>query len=383
MSSDHQNWSPSTLAAQALHVIDRATGSVVPGIHPASTFARDSEYGLRGATSYAREDNPTTRIVEEVLAALDGGPDALLFNAGLSATAAFFETVRSGSHVVTPQIMYHGLQDWLRRLSSLRGIDVTFFDQTDGDALSNAIQPGKTKVVWIETPVNPTWDVIDIEASAILAHDVGALLAVDCTVSPPCTTRSIELGADIVFHSATKYLGGHSDLIAGALVCARKDALWEEIRDVRKLTGGILGPFDAWLLLRGIRTLYLRYERASQSASEIARHFSHHPKVKKVLYPGLETHPGHRIAARQMRHGFGGMMSILVDGDGAAAKRVATRTKILIPATSLGGVESLIEHRKSVEGPHSIVPDNLLRLSIGIEDVRDLISDLEQALECV
>lgn len=383
MSSDPQNWSPSTLAAQALHVIDRTTGSVVPGIHPASTFARDADYRLLGATSYARDENPTTRIVEEVLAALDGGPDALLFNAGLSATAAFFETIRSGSHVVAPRVMYHGLQDWLRRLSELRGIDVTFFDQADDQALSNAIQPGKTTVVWIETPVNPTWDVIDIEASAKLAHDAGALLAVDCTVSPPCTTRALELGADIIFHSATKYLGGHSDLIAGALVCARKDALWDEIREVRKLTGGILGPFDAWLLLRGIRTLYLRYERASQSALEIARRFSGHPRVAQVLYPGLETHPAHEIAARQMRHGFGGMMSILVDGDAASAKRVATATRIFIPATSLGGVESLIEHRKSVEGPHSVVPDNLLRLSIGIEDVKDLIADLDQALECV
>lgn len=381
MSTDTKNWSPRTLAAQALHIIDQATGAVVPAIHPASTFARDADYGLIGSTSYAREENPTTRIVEQVLAELDGGADALLFNAGLSATSTFFETVPSGAHIVAPRIMYHGLQDWLRRISERRGIDLTLFDQTDPNALAEAIQPGKTAVVWIETPINPTWDILDIEATARLAHDAGALLAVDGTVTPPCTTRALELGADIVFHSATKYLGGHSDLIAGALVTAKSDDLWDEVRKVRKMTGGILGPFDAWLLLRGIRTLFLRYERASENALAIAKHFANDPRIERVLYPGLESHPGHEIARKQMQGGFGGMMSILVKGDAATAKRVASTTRLFMPATSLGGVESLIEHRKTVEGPHSIVPETLLRLSIGIEDAKDLIDDLEQALD--
>ena len=208
---------------------------------------------------------------------------------------------------------------------------------------------------------------IDIKQAAEIAHAAGAILAADCTVSPPCTTRALELGADIVFHSATKYLGGHSDLVAGALVTREQNALWEEIALVRKLTGGILGPFDAWLLLRGMRTLFIRYERASANALALARHFEGHEKIERVLYPGLESHPGHAIASTQMKDGYGGMLSILVAGDSEAAKRVATATKLFLPATSLGGVESLIEHRKTVEGPHSIVPGNLLRLSIGIE----------------
>jgi len=383
MAQKNDNWTRSTLAAQALHLINEATGAVVPGIEPASTFARGQDYEPRGGFNYARYTNPTTQATEKVLAALDVGMDALAFNAGMSAVVSLFETVRSGQHIVAPRVMYHGGQDWLRRLSETRGIELTLFDQTQEGALEEAIRPGKTAVLWIETPVNPTWDVIDIEKAAEAAHGAGAIMAVDSTVAPPCTTRALELGADIVFHSATKYLGGHSDLTAGALICAQDNALWDEIKQVRKLTGGILSPFDAWLLLRGMRTLFVRFERASENAMAIARALSDHPKVVQVLYPGLESHPGHEIAKKQMSGGFGGMMSILVDSDAEGAKRVATATRLFIPATSLGGVESLIEHRKSVEGPHSVVPPNLLRLSVGIEDKGDLIADLEQALKAI
>ncbi|GAB4236745.1 MAG: cystathionine gamma-synthase [Methyloligellaceae bacterium] len=383
MTSSTDNWARSTLAVQALHKINEATGAVVPGIEPASTFARGPGYELIGATSYARYTNPTARIVEEVLTAIEGAADALVFNAGMAATTCAFETLRSGQHVVAPQIMYHGGQDWLRRISETRGIGLTFFDQTREGALEEAVRPGETALVWVESPVNPTWDVIDIAHAAAVAHAAGAILIADCTVAPPCTTRALGLGADIVFHSATKYLGGHSDVVAGALATREKNERWEEIGLVRKLTGGILGPFDAWLLLRGMRTLFLRYERASANALALARHFENHPKIERVLYPGLESHPGHEIAKRQMTEGFGGMLSILIDGDEAQAKRVASSVRLFLPATSLGGVESLIEHRKTVEGPHSLVPPNLLRLSIGIEDVRDLIADLEQALEAL
>ena len=381
MAHNNDNWNRSTLAAQALHLINEATGAVVPGIEPASTFARGDSYEPMGGFNYARYTNPTAQVTEKVLAALDGGADALAFNAGMAAVISLFETVRTGQHIVAPQIMYHGGQDWLRHLSETRGIALTLFDQTQDGALEEALRPGETAVLWIETPVNPTWDVIDIESAAKAAHDAGAILAVDSTVAPPCTTRALEFGADIVFHSATKYLGGHSDLTAGALICARTDALWDEIKQMRKMTGGIVSPFDAWLLLRGMRTLFIRFERASDNAMAIARALSDHPKVVQVLYPGLESHANHGIAKKQMSGGFGGMMSILVDSDAEGAKRVATATRLFIPATSLGGVESLIEHRKSVEGPHSVVPPNLLRLSVGIEDVRDLIADLEQALE--
>jgi cystathionine gamma-synthase len=380
MADNNENWARSTLAVQALHKINEATGAVVPGIEPSSTFARGPEYELLGATSYARYSNPTARIVEEVLAAIEGAADALAFNAGMAATTSAFETVRPGQHIVAPQVMYHGGQDWLRRISETRGIGLSLFDQTQDGALEEAVRPGETAIVWVESPVNPTWDIIDIEKAAEVAHKASAILISDCTVAPPCTTRALELGADIVFHSATKYLGGHSDLVAGALVTREKNDLWEEIALVRKLTGGVLGPFDAWLLLRGMRTLFIRYARASENALAMARHFEGHPKIEQVLYPGIESHPGHAIAKRQMKEGFGGMLSVLVAGDAAAAKRVASSTKLFLPATSLGGVESLIEHRKTVEGPHSVVPPNLLRLSVGIEHVTDLIADLEQAL---
>ncbi|MGI9521790.1 MAG: trans-sulfuration enzyme family protein [Hyphomicrobiaceae bacterium] len=372
---------PETDAVQALHAVDRRTGAIVPGIEPATTFARDSAYNLPDDFSYARETHPNAAACENVLTAISGGEAALVFNSGMTAIASVFETVRSGQHVVAPQVMYYGAQQFLRRIQDLRGVSVTFFDQTQPNSLVDAVEPGRTEIVWIETAVNPTWDVIDISAAAQIAHSAGALLGVDATISPPCTTDAIALGADIVFHSATKYLGGHSDLTAGALVTAKINARWQEISEFRKVTGGVLGPFDAWLLLRGMRTLFVRYERASANALTIAQHFEGHPKITMVLYPGLASHPGHEVAARQMPNGFGGMLSLLVDGDGVTAKRIAGRTRVFLPATSLGGVESLIEHRKSVEGPHSSVPENLLRLSIGIEAVDDLIVDLTQALE--
>lgn len=371
----------STLAAQALRIIDEKTGAVVPGIEPSTTFARGADYELPGAYTYSRQENPTTAKAEQVLAALEGAEEALLFNSGLAAAAAVFELVRPGERIVAPQVMYHGGLDWMRRLQETRGIELVLFDQTDPKALEDALAGTSTALVWIETPVNPTWDVIDIQRAAELAHGAGAILAVDCTVCPPCTTNALELGADLVFHSATKYLGGHSDLTAGGLVPATLDARWEELKLVRKLTGSILSPFEAWLLLRGMRTLFVRYERASETALKIARFLEEHPKVERALYPGLESHPGHAVAKKQMKHGFGGMLSFLVRGDAAEAKRLAASMQVFIPATSLGGVESLIEHRKTVEGPHSLVAPNLLRLSIGIEDADDLIDDLAQALD--
>jgi len=371
---------PATLAAQANHAIDHTTGAVVPVLETSTTFARDQDYALAGGYEYARDTNPTATVAESVLAAISRAPEALLFNAGMAAITAVFETLRSGEHVVAQTIMYHGTGAWLRRIAETRGIVVTFVDVTQAGALEAAVQSQPTAMVWVEVLANPTWDVVDIAAVAQVAHAAGAVLAVDCTVAPPCTLDAITLGADLVFHSATKYLGGHSDLTAGALVSARDDARWSEIKRVRTLTGGIISPFDAWLLVRGMRTLFVRYERASENALALARHFSTHPRVADVLYPGLQSHPGHEIAKRQMAGGFGGMLSVLVAGDEAAARQVATRTKVFIPATSLGGVESLIEHRKTIEGPNSPVPGNLLRISVGIESVADLIADLEQAL---
>ena len=369
--------------AQACHYVDEVSGGISPPLQFSTTYARDQDYAHIGNYSYSRAGNPSWEVLEKVCAELDGGADAKCFASGMAAVCAFFETVNSGEHVVAPRVMYHGSQDWMRRISEKRAIGLSLFDAGDIEELRRAVQPGKTSVVWIESPVNPTWDVIDIALAAEIAHQAGAILAVDGTVASPVTTRALEHGADIVFHSATKYLNGHSDVVAGILVTAKRDERWEEIKLVRTLTGGILGPFEAWLLLRGMRTLFVRFEKASQSALRLARHFEGHPQLQRVLYPGLESHPGHDIAKRQMTQGFGGMLSLLVEGGADEAKRIAGKTRLFVRATSLGGVESLIEHRASVEGPLSEVPQNLLRLSIGIENCQDLINDLEQSLDAL
>ena len=373
------NLSFDTLLAQGGHFVDRETGAVVPPIHAATTYARNDRYELTGY-EYSRDANPTGAHVETVLAQLEGAGDALVFSSGMAAIAAFFDTVGAGEHVVAPRVMYYGAADLLRRLTERRGVEVSFFDASAPGALEAAVRPGRTSIVWIETCVNPTWDVIDVRAAAEVAHGAGAVLGVDATATPPVTLRALALGADIVFHSATKYLAGHSDLLAGVLATRRADERWDEIRAARTRTGGVLGAFEAWLLLRGMRTLHLRYERQAANALAIARHFEGRAGIRAVLYPGLESHAGHETAKRQMAGGFGAMLSLLVEGGAEAAKRVATRTRLFVPATSLGGVESLIEHRASVEGPLSAVPANLLRLSVGIERADELIADLEQAL---
>ena len=379
MSSD-QELSIESRLAQASHYIDEVTGGVTPPIQLSTTYARDDDYEYIGAHSYARSGHPAWLVLEKVCAEIDGGAGALCFASGMAAICAVFETVDSGRHIVAPRIMYHGTHDWLRRIAQKRGIGLSLFDATDIEQLRAAVRPGETEIVWIETPVNPTWDVIDIAAAAEIAHAAGAILAVDATVSSPVTTRALDFGADIVFHSATKYMNGHSDVLAGVLVSGRDDDRWQDIREVRKLTGGILGPMEAWLLLRGMRTLALRYRKSSQNALQLAQHFENDPRLERVLYPGLESHPGHEIAKRQMTDGFGGMLSLLVKGGAEQAIAVAANLRLIVRATSLGGVESLVEHRASIEGPHSAVPQNLLRFSIGIENCDELIADLEQSL---
>ena len=368
-----------TLLAQGGHFIDPETGAIVPPIHTATTFARDERYELIGY-GYSRTANPTGAQVEAVLAKLEGAEDALVFASGLAGVTTFFDTVRTGERVVVPRIMYHGTADWLRRLAERRGVRVAFFDAAAPGALEAAVGADETAVVWIEPCVNPTWDVIDVRAAAHAAHGAGAILGVDATATPAVTLRALDLGADVVFHSGTKYLAGHSDVTAGVLAARSADARWEDVKLARNLMGGVLGPFESWLLLRGMRTLHVRYERQAANAMAIARHFEGHPKLDAVLYPGLGSHPGHAAAKRQMTRGFGAMLSLLVAGGAETARRVATRTRLFVPATSLGGVESLIEHRASVEGPNSAAPKNLLRVSVGIENADELIADLDQAL---
>lgn len=379
----NRNLRPETIAAHALYATDATTGAVVPPLHMATTFARDENYTPLLKENYQRNGSPNLWQAEAAVAALEKGLECLLFPSGMQAIATLFETIPVGAHVVALDTMYYGTRDWLRHLEAKGRISLTLFSATDPQALANALCPGKTDLVWIETPLNPTWDVVDIAAAAKLAHDAGAILAVDATATAAVTTQPLTLGADIVFHSVTKYLNGHSDVLGGALIIADVNDRWKMIRMLRTKVGAALAPFECWLLLRGMRTLFVRYREASANAKAIARHFANHEKLEGVLYPGLSTHPGFEIAKKQMLDGYGGMMSLLLKTDFAGAQKFCTKLNVITPATSLGGCESLAEHRKTVEGPTSPVPDNLVRLSIGIENVNDLIADIEQALATI
>ncbi len=377
---DNKTAKPETIAAQGLGWIDDKTRAITPPIHVSSTYLRDEDNQYRSGRVYARADNPAFDQAQAVITQLENGADSMLFASGMAAATAVFQALAPGDHVLVPKVMYWSLRNWLLHFATHWGLQVELVDMTDPAALQAAIVSGKTRLVWIETPANPTWTITDIAATAQIAHAAGALLAVDSTVATPVFTRPLDLGADIVMHAATKYLNGHSDLIAGVLVCRENDAFWQRIRSVRAQVGGTLGSFECWLLLRGMRTLYLRTRAAAQAAQAIATHFSTHALVRELLYPGLPTCQGHEVAARQMQGGFGGMLSIRVAGGEAAAIDTAARAQVWKRATSLGGTESLIEHRASVEGAGSPVPLDLLRLSAGIEHVVDLIADLEQAL---
>ena len=377
---DPKKVKPESIAAQALGWVDDKTRAITPPIHVSSTYLRDTDNQYRSGRVYARADNPAFDQAEAVLCQLEQGSAALLFASGMAAATAAFQALSPGDHVLAPQVMYWSLRNWLMNFATHWGLRVELIDMTDPAVVQAAIQPGKTKLVWVETPANPLWTITDIAATAAIAHAAGAKLAVDSTVGSPVLTQPLTLGADIVMHAATKYLGGHSDLIAGALVARDNDAYWQRVRMVRAQLGGTLGSFESWLLLRGMRTLYLRVRQASASAQRIAEHFAQHPLVEAILYPGLPGAPGHAVAARQMSGGFGGMLSLRTRGGEAAAITTAAHVELWKRATSLGGTESLIEHRASVEGAGTPAPPDLLRLSVGIEDAGDLIADLEQAL---
>jgi len=371
---------PATLSAQGLGWTDPSTGAVVLPISPATTFERDPDNQYRRGRGYGRADNPGYDQPQALLTALEGGVASLLFASGMAAATVLFHTLPLGAHVVAPRVMYWALRRWLAIEDASGRLHVDFVDATALDELRRAVQPGRTRLLWVETPANPLWSITDIVGAAEIAHQAGAHLAVDSTAATPVLTRPLEHGADIAMHSATKYLNGHSDVIAGALTAAREDEFWQRLVAARSGGGAILGSLEAYLLLRGMRTLYPRVERACRSAMRIAEHFAGQSKVLEVLYPGLPTHPGHAVAARQMEGGFGGMLSIRVAGGAAAAIATAAGVQLWKRATSLGGVESLIEHRASVEGAGSPAPPDLLRLSVGIEDADDLIADLDEAL---
>lgn len=372
--------SPETRIVQALHFMDEATGAVVPSIQPTSTYARNADYGLRQEYMYRRDGGATTEHAEAIIADLEGASKAMLFASGMSACTAVIEQLPTGSHVVLPKVMYHGVLHQFKIYETNGRLSVSYYSAGNLDELAAAVRPGETRLVWVETPNNPDWEVTDIAGAAQIAHDAGAMLLSDCTATPPNITRALDFGADISFHSATKYLNGHSDITAGVLSVRETGRFWEDIEVIRRLQGTALHSFDAWLLIRGMRTLFLRVEKACANAMAIARHFRDHDAVEAVLYPGLPDHPGHEVARRQTSGHFGGMLSIIVKGDEQTAIDVARHCRSFYPATSLGGVESLIEHRKTVSGEGFPVHPRLLRLSVGIEDADDLIADLEQAL---
>lgn len=369
-----------TKAVHAGSHIDKETGSIAPPIHLSTTFERKASDGQPShGYSYIRDHNPTQTRLEAALAEIDSAEAALAFGSGMAAAAALLQSLPSGSHVLLPDDGYYAVRILASDFFPRWGLTHDLLSMDDLDRVRKCVRPN-TRAIWCESPSNPLMKVVDIAALASIAHDVGALLIADGTFATPALQRPIEIGADVVMHSATKYLGGHSDVQGGSLAFRRRSELFEKTENVRTIVGGVASPFNSWLVLRGIRTLAPRMRVHCQNARAVAEFLASHRRIEAVHYPGLSSHPGHAIAARQMSD-FGGMMSIRVRGGREEALAVAAKTKVFTRATSLGGVESLIEHRASSEGPTSRTPQNLLRLSIGLEHSQDLIDDLAQALE--
>src|SRR5438045_1052180 len=372
-----------TLAIHAGQEPDPRTGAVVPPLYPTSTYAQDARGAPRLGYEYSRTANPTRDALQDCLAALEGGQRGLAFASGLAAEDALLRTVcRPGDHVVIPSDAYGGTYRLFAKVAENWGLDWTAVPLEDHDAVRAAFRPGHTRMIWAETPTNPLLSIADVAGLAGLAHEYDALLAVDNTFASPYLQQPLGLGADVVIHSTTKYLGGHSDVVGGALIAA-DDELAEQLAYHQNAIGGVAGPFDAWLVLRGVRTLAVRMDRHCDNAERVVGFLRSHPKVRKVLYPGLPEHPGHDVAAKQMRR-FGGMVSFRV-GDPELAVAVCNRAQLFTLGESLGGVESLIEHpatmtHASVSGSLLEVPADLVRLSVGIETVDDLLADLEHAL---
>jgi cystathionine gamma-synthase len=366
-----------TLSVHVGRDVDPATGAVVPPLHLSTTFERDPDGEFSRGFTYTRPDNPTRRALEECLAALEGGADATAYASGSAASLAVFSLLRPGDHLLAPIEAYHGTAKQVRDLLGPMGIVYSFVDMTNIAAVRGALTE-RTRLVWIETPSNPMLNISDIGAIAGLAHGRGALVCVDNTFATPVWQRPFEHGADLVMHSSTKYFGGHSDLMGGVVVVRERGEVADRLRDYQATAGGVPSAFDCWLLRRSLTTLPCRVH-AQTRTEQLARFLANHPRVERVLYPGLETHPSHALARKQMT-GFGAMLSFCVRGGRDEAFAVAARLRLFTRATSLGGVETLIEHRASIEGPHTVTPQNLLRVSVGLEHADDLIADLEQAL---
>ncbi|WP_234733109.1 trans-sulfuration enzyme family protein [Tellurirhabdus bombi] len=369
---------PETLAIHSSYYHDQNAGAVAPPIYLSTTFERNADGTFPHELIYARMNNPNREAIEKSIAALEGGQVGMAFSSGQAAAMSILQTLRPGDHVVVAQDTYHGTPALLEEVFHPWGLTYTRTDLTNLEALRLSIHEN-TRLVWVETPSNPLLRITDIRAVAAIAHEAGAYCICDNTWATPILQKPIELGCDVVMHSTTKYFGGHSDVISGALVFKEDNELAQRARRIQSLGGAVPSPFDCWLILRGIKTLATRVRAQSSSAQKIAEALANHPAIEAVHYPGLPSHPGHEIAKSQMTD-FGAMLSIQVRGGAEAALQLTGRLKLFTRATSLGGVESLIEHRASVEGPNTATPLNLLRLSIGLEHPDDLIDDLQQAL---
>jgi cystathionine gamma-synthase len=370
-----------TLAVHAGRHIDPATAAVSSPIYLTTTFERSPEGEYPLGFSYSRENNPNRRALEECLARIEGGKDALAFSSGLAVSTAVLHGLEPGDHILVADDVYWGLRRVIGDIFGKAGFEISYVDMTDLDGVRAALRPS-TRLVWVETPSNPLMKVTDLAALAQVARDAGpnVMTVCDGTFATPVLQRPLDCGIDMVAHSTTKYIGGHSDVVGGALVTRHDNYLFERARRAQRYGGAVPSPFDCWLTLRGVETLPYRVRAHSENAMRIARCLREHPSVEAVHYPGLAEHPGHAIAARQMSS-FGGMLSFQVRGGKDAAMAVAARCRLFIRATSLGGTHSLIEHRASVEGPQSRTPQNLLRVSVGLEHADDLLEDLQQALQ--
>lgn len=367
-----------TLAVHAGREVDPATGAVTPPIHLSTTFVREADGSYPHGYSYSRAGNPNREALERCLAVLEGGAAAAAFSSGSAATTALFQALAPGDHVIAPHDVYHGTARLLRETFVPWGLQATFVDMTDPREVVRAIRPN-TRLFWVETPSNPLLKIADISRISGIAHGAGAACACDNTWATPVLQRPFDLGADLIVHATTKYLGGHGDVLGGAVIARAEDSFFRRVRTIQVTGGAVPSPFECWLTLRGVPSLPSRMRGHSETALRVAEFLSQHPEVEAVHYPGLKAHPGYETAARQMRLP-GGMLSFQVQGGRERAFAVAATVKLFTRATSLGGVESLIEHRASVEGPGTRTPDNLLRLSIGLEHPDDLIADLAQAL---
>ena len=369
-----------TIARVGTHP-DAESAGLSPSIHLATTFARDEHGQHPAGYLYSRISNPTRNKLEEALAELEGGVSGMAFSSGMAAVNAIFQALGPGDRILLPHDIYYGVRKLAEQHFASWGVKIDQVDMTNEQASAEALS-SKTALVWIETPSNPQLNITDIEHVCKLAHAAGARVVVDNTWSTPVITRPFEWGADIVMHSITKYFGGHSDVLGGALICNRDDVFTQKLRSIQQEAGAVLDPFSAWLTMRGIRSLGARLSRQCDSAEAIARFLFEHPSIAGVHFPALETDPGHLVAKKQM-HRFGAMLSCRIKGSADQAKMVASGLTLFANATSLGGTESLIEHRASVEGPYSTTPSNLLRVSIGLESVDDLIQDLDTTLRSV